>query len=469
MFSVSTILPNSNGNENDKSSSRMMQFFTQAKIGTFLHQANICKEKGHSPRLIMEFIFALVLHGMGFSRALESERVPKDFEKDTVYAFLKNPTYNWRKFLANISSYLITKFLLPLTSEDRDRVLILDDSLFSRNCSKAVELLARVKDHTTNRYFREFRMLTLGWSDGASFMPLAFSLLSSRKEINRYQEIDPNIDKRTVSYQRRLEAMKKGTETMFDLLDSINPKKLGAKTVLFDSWFAYPAIISKIVKNYSLHVVCMIKRSPKIHYTYEGKSYTLNQLYKKVRKKRGRAKILANVVVGLGHYDENGNEIRARIVFVRDRNRSKKWLALLTTNLDHTEEDAVRIYGKRWEIECFFKVVKSNLRLAKEFQCRSYDSMTAHTSIVFLRYTMLSLSAREETDLRTIGQLFYVCCDEMEDIRFAQALMTILDILGATIAEEFLLTDEQINDFLDRFFEKLPNYLQKTMHLAGAA
>jgi hypothetical protein len=467
MFSVSTILPNSN--ENEKTNSRMLQFFTQAKIGSFLHQANIRKEKGFSPRLIVQFIFALVLHGMSFSRALESDRVPKDFEKDTVYALLKNPTYNWRKFLASVGSYLVMKFLLPLTSENRDRVLIFDDSLYSRNRSKAVELLAKVKDHTTGRYFKGFRMLTLGWSDGSSFMPLAFSLLSSRNEKNRYQDMDSSVDKRTVGYRRRQEATKKSTETMFDLLDSINPKRLGAKTVLFDSWFAYPAIISKIIRNYSLDVVCMIKRSPKIHYTYEGESYTLNQLYKKVRKKRGRAKILANIVVGLGHDDENGNEIQARIIFVRDRNRSKKWLALLTTNQEHTEEDAVRIYGKRWEIECFFKVVKSNLRLAKEFQCRSYDSLTAHTTIVFLRYMMLSLSVREEEDPRTIGQLFYLCCDEMEDIRFAQALMTILEIVGSTMAEEYLLTDEQINDFFDRFFSKLPNYLRNPLLNTGAA
>lgn len=94
----------------------------------------------------------------------------------------------------------------------------------------------------------------------------------------------------------------------------------------------------------------MIKRSPKIHYTYEGESYTLNQLDKKVRKKRGRAKILGSILVGLGTA-ENGKDIQARIIFVRDRNRSKKWLATLTTNLDHSEEEAVRIYGKRWAIE----------------------------------------------------------------------------------------------------------------------
>ncbi|MGG1575379.1 transposase [Fictibacillus sp. NRS-1165] len=84
----------------------------------------------------------------------------------------------------------------------------------------------------------------------------------------------------------------------------------------------------------------------------------------------------------MGPDEESGKEVQARIIFVRDRNRSNNWLALLTTNLDHTDEDAIRIYDKRWAIECFFKVAKSHLRLAKECQSRSYDTLTAHTTIV---------------------------------------------------------------------------------------
>ena len=64
-------------------------------------------------------------------------------------------------------------------------------------------------------------MLTLGWSDGSTFLPLAFSLLSSKKAGNRFQDINPSIDRRTVGYRRRKEAMEKGTETMFTLLDTI--------------------------------------------------------------------------------------------------------------------------------------------------------------------------------------------------------------------------------------------------------
>jgi IS4 transposase len=50
-------------------------------------------------------------------------------------------------------------------------------------------------------------------------------------------------------------------------------------------------------------------------------------------------------------------------------------------NLSETE--IARIYGKRWNIEVFFKMCKSYIRLAEKFQGRSYDMAVAHTTIVF--------------------------------------------------------------------------------------
>jgi hypothetical protein len=181
-------------------------------------------------------------------------------------------------------------------------------------------------------------------------MPLAFSLLSSDKKSNRYQEPSGSIDKRTVGYRRRKEAMKKSTETMFHLLDEVHPLELCAKTLLFDSWFAFPSVIKRVVSNYPLHVICMLKNMHRVYYTYQGETYTLGQLYKVIRKKRGRAKVLASVVVSLGK-DEQEIEVQARIIFVRDRNCSKKWLALLSTDLNVSNEEVVRLYGKRWQIE----------------------------------------------------------------------------------------------------------------------
>jgi hypothetical protein len=321
-------------------------------------------------------------------------------------------------------------------------------------------MLALVHDHTTGKFVRGFRMLTLGWSDGNTFVPLAFSLLSSEKQSNRFQEINPTIDKRTVGYKRRKEAVKKSTEALFDLLDDINPLQLCARTLLFDSWFAFPKVIKRVVSEYPLEVVCMLKRMHRVYYTYEGQKDTLTQLYQVVRKKRGRAKILASVVVSLG-LDDNEKEIQARIVFVRDRNRSKNWLAILSTDTNLPEEEIVRLYGKRWDIECFFKVAKSHLALGKEFQCRSYDAMVAHTTIVFTRYIMLALRTREEQDPRTIGQLFFLCCDELEDIRFAEAILLVFDCLKASLTEEPVLSEEMVESLLDRVFDNLPTFLKR--------
>lgn len=454
---MTNILPNSQ--PKNEADSYISRFFKEHKLGTLLNKANIRKEDGISPLFLFQFIFSLVLHGKNLYRALESGRIQDAPEKDTVYRLLNNPTYNWRKFLTQLSKNAIVTKLVPLVSSNRERVLILDDSLYSRARSKAVELLALVHDHTTGEFVRGFRMLTLGWSDGNTFIPLAFSLLSSEKKKNRFQEVNPVIDKRTVGYKRRKEAMKKSTEAMFDLLDDVNPLQLCAKTLLFDSWFAFPKVIKRVVSDYPLQVICMLKNMHRIYYTYEGEEYTLGQLYKQVRKKRGRAKILASVVVGLGQ-DDKGHEIQARIVFVRDRNRSKKWLALLSTNIDLAEEEVVRLYGKRWDIECFFKVTKSHLRLAKEFQSRSYDALVAHTTVVFARYIMLAMSSREEKDPKTIGQLFYLCCDEMEDIRFAQSFMLILDLLKSTLLEEPILSEEKVQSIIDELFNKLPQFLK---------
>ncbi|MBT9003479.1 transposase, partial [Lactobacillus delbrueckii subsp. bulgaricus] len=63
-------------------------------------------------------------------------------------------------------------------------------------------------------------------------------------------------------------------------------------------------------------------------------------------------------------------------------------------------------YGKRWDIEVFFKTCKSFLKLGTEYHGLSYDALTAHTAFVFLRYMFMSVEKRDDEDDRTIGELF---------------------------------------------------------------
>jgi hypothetical protein len=457
---VTSMLPENTTAEN-KSADYVASFFKEQKISQALRKSNFFKQKGFPCKDLLQFLVTLVFMGKNLWRYLDSDADSAPFQKDAVYRFMNDCCYNWRKFLLLLSSQIIRTRIVPLTDEKRVNVFIVDDSLFSRSRSKAVELLARVFDHVSNRYVRGFRMLTLGWSDGNTFLPLAFSLLSSEKESNRLRGMSDSVDKRTNGYQRRKEAIRKSTDVLLDLLKQAKAYMVPASYLLFDSWFAFPGVIRKI-REIKLHTICMLKSMPTVKYEYQGQKLTLNKLYAAVKKKRGRAKILASIVIGLGQMP-NGEQVQARIVFVRDRRTKKKWLALLTTDTELPDEEVVRIYGKRWNIEVFFKMSKSYLRLAKEFQCRSYDSMVAHTAIVFIRYIMLALESRNGQDPRTIGNLFYVCCDELQDIGLLEALQRVFSLMEQFLEEHLQLAESEIRKLIDYLISSLPSFFKERL------
>ena len=272
-----------------------------------------------------------------------------------------------------------------------------------------------------------------------------------------------SIDKRTNGAKLRKEAVLKSPAAMLKLLKQAVEYGIPASYVLFDSWFTYPKTLIEIL-SLKLHTVAMVKAMPKVYYNHDGKLMNLKTLYASVRKKRGKAKILSSVIVGIGN-DESGSNVNAKIVFVRDRNRSRKWLALISTDISLSDDEIIRIYGKRWDIEVFFKMNKSFLKLGKEFQCRSYDSMISHTSIVFTRYIMLSIENRNNKDLRTIGGLFYQCCDELEDIQFYEALQLLIETVKNVLKEKSILSKEIIDSIINCFIEALPCYIKEKLSL----
>ena len=403
----------------------------------------------------------LVFTGKNLFRTLDSKNKETSFAKDTVYRFLNSTHFNWRKFLLLLSSSIIKNELESLTSTDRVNVLIVDDSFYSRTRSKSVELLARVFDHVDRKYKKGFRMLTLGWSDGNTFLPLAFTLLSSEKESNRICPINPNTGKRSNGYKIKTEAIKKSPDAMIDLLKQAKAYAIPGTYVLFDSWFTFPKTLIRILEL-KFHTIAMVKAMPKVFYVYEGEKLNLKSLYSTLKKKRGKAKVKASVIVEIGE-DSQATPIKAKIVFVKDRNKAKNCLALISTDITLSDEEIIRIYGKRWDIEVFFKMNKSFLNLAKEFQGRSYESMVAHTSIMFTRYIMLSTQSRNNEDLRTIGGLFFNCCDELQDIKFFESIQIILELLKDALQEKFSLTKEQINSFLDYFISTLPAFIKEKL------
>lgn len=119
--------------------------------------------------------------------------------------------------------------------------------------------------------------------------------------------------------------------------------------------------------------------------------------------------------------------------------------------------------GKRWQIEVFFKVCKSQLNFVGECRSLSYDALTAHVAIMFARYLMIALEQRKSNDDRTLGELFFFLVDEMADITFASALHTFLCTMFESMYAVFQITEEQMSEFVSDFVGRLPSYIANAL------
>lgn len=430
--------------------------FQELNVLKYLQQAGFRKQFGFSCARLFQLVFVLLFHQKNWFRLLESSKGDSMPGKDAVYRFLNHAGFAWRRFLTSLSVATVQK-VSALTSADRDSVFIIDDSMFERNRSKAVELLARFKDHATGAYYKGFRMLTMGWSDGHTFLPLDFALLSSSKSaINGMSE---NIDKRTNGYKRRQEALQSAPQVIASMLDRALAAGATASYVLMDSWFTHAPLIGEVVAR-GLDVIGMVKNDNK-RFLVQGQKLSLKELYALASpadsKKRG---ILRSIRTKLAC------GIPVHVVFVRHRSKKNEWLAVLTTDLALSVEDVIRIYAIRWDIEVFFKCTKSLLRLQKEFQGRSYDLLISHTTIVFSRYILLAWHHRQSTDARTFGGLFYLLCDEVGTLDWAVALQQLLDLVNEIATKAGKKLSALIQRQLQNWIASLPSYIKACLPIS---
>ena len=434
---------------------RISSFLEDFKVGTLLGSSGIRKLRGAKPLAVFTAIFALPFGGVNFFRGIAGNR-ELGFQKDSAYEFLKNPRYNWRTFLLGLVT-VVVRFMDVLTSEQREKVLIIDDSTYDRSRSKVVELLAWVHDHNANRSLKGFKLLTLGWSDGVSFLPLDFVLCSSAKASNRLQGIRKEVDKRCCGYKRRMEAMAKSTSHLETMVQRVLARGIRADYLLMDSWFAFPALLATLGKH--LPVICMGKNMPKVFYRHQGQWLSLGRLFAKLKKRPGKARILASVVV------ETKKEQKLRIVFVRHRQK-RGWLAILSTRIDLADEEIVRIYGKRWDIEVFFKMMKHYLNLERETQLRDFDGIIGHITIVMSRYVFLAFEQRCHDDPRTLGSLFFACSDERRDLSLVEAMQRLLSLALDKVRAAGIIAEDAVLAILDAVMSLAVDMLQTGKRLA---
>lgn len=385
--------------------------FGELKFRSLLKRSGITKNKGYAAISLM-FLFVLLpflkrkLTDFWSSQCLEHQI---EAQKDTYYRFINHERFNWRKLVTFLALKVIA------SSDDtplKEKVLIADDSI-SAKTGNNIELVSYHFDHKVGRSILGNCHLQLGYHNGINFYPVDAALISSSHRPNQRLRA---IDKRTCGWKRRKEALDKKTNVLLQMVERAYNVGIDASFVLFDSWFAHDAIISKIY-SIGYGVICRLKRG-RVKYGYHGQQYTLKQLWQQVAKKRTQwlsqhhvKGVCLNVTL-----PKTGD---VRLLFVSDGRKS--WQALLCTDLEMDPSQVLTYYARRWSVEVFFKDAKQMLYMSKE-QSNTFDALIACHSLVMIRYLLLVYILNKRQSTGPVGPLFRQLADDQSLLLMAQAL-----------------------------------------------
>lgn len=402
---------------------------------------------------IFQFLLLMVFQGCNLYRFLGSKKQDIACSKNTYNRFLNDCHYNWRRFITLLAARVVA-FFDTLTCDNRFKALVIDDSVISRNRSKRVELLAFIFDHVTGKSVKGFNLLTIGWTDGYSFIPVAFNMLSSAKPVKRLNEMKESIDKRTNGFKNRVAATMKKPDAAMEIIRSVLDAGIPASYILMDTWFTNEPFIKNVL-GVGLDVIGMLKDNQQL-YRYKGKLVNLKQIASNYIRFDTPGDIFGSITV-----KTKKHRIPVKLVFVRNRNKHDEYIIILSTDCSLSDAEIIRRYGYRWSIECCYKVCKSLLKLGKEFQPVNYDTTVSSTALVFTRFIILEWLRRKQNDQKTVCELFFVCCDDIRDIELSDALERLLAIFVDGLVAGTVKIEESVRQELLDWYISQPVFIQK--------
>lgn len=444
------------------------RFMSRFNVVKLLGDCGAYKEKGVPVMVIMLYIFNLMFSPMSMYYQIKMGGFRESFSKNTVYRFLDNAHMNWHTFLLRLS-HTVIRHLVGLT-EDKDNryALIVDDSPLAKR-GKAMELVSKYFNHVTMGYEYGYRVLTLAWTDGCTTVPILYSLLASSYDEKVKGKIRKDIDGRSLAGRIRKLARTSMNDLTVKYACTAVKAGIPASIITFDSWFAVPHTISRLMKQTGLTVIARLKSNSKQYYEYDGKMMNIKTIYSICKKRRGKAAWKLSVKVNLLVKEKNKitERIAVKIVYLPNRANTKQWICILSTDTDMAENEIIRQYGKRWNIEVMFKCCKQYLRFGKDFKSPSFETQNAQIAIAFARYMMIAIEQRESEDYRSYGELFMFFYQEVQDITFIRSLALIVELFKVGMKELLGVSEQQIQAVVDYVVAALPGYLKRALSAAN--
>ncbi len=164
---------------------KTLELFRIRRTGKFFDSVKRC---GVSFSSILPVLLLMPFYGLFSISSLIMNNFHKSKTlscgKTTIYDLKNNEKIAWRSLLIIIS--LRFKSLSETVQETSERIkaLIIDDSTLEK-LGKTIEYSSRVYDHVSHTYVFGYKILVMGYWDGAGFHPIDFSL--HRERANKFR------------------------------------------------------------------------------------------------------------------------------------------------------------------------------------------------------------------------------------------------------------------------------------------
>ena len=352
--------------------------------------------------------------------------------KTSFYRFFQDIFFNWRKSVYKLNLEIESKCIAEKKSE-HPTALIIDDSPLAKT-GRRIEGVTKVHDHVTNKFVIGYKLLALCWFNGYYSRFLDFSLVAEKRKVKLSRnkpQFNKKRDPKSVVAKRKKELKKDKISLACQLFTEAVRNNLIPDFLLTDSWFTCADLIN-IVRNITkdkTHFLGMIKNGTR-KFDFNGESFTLSKLRKHVMNRQKRCSKYKSRYITVDCYLKDVGHVR---LFYSRYHGNRKWVTLITTKLEMSYIEAIKIYSIRWNIEIGFKEMKQLLGLGKS-QANDFAAQIAHTSCVFIAHSLLA-DCKYHEQYQSLGILFEGVQEQYTALLTMDKLLLLIEYILKTIGD----------------------------------
>jgi hypothetical protein len=293
--------------------------------------------------------------------------------------------------------------------------LIVDDT-FAHHVGQQMELIAKLWDHSEQRYVWAHNLVTSFYVNGVHRFPVNFRLWQQFKEKAARQQLQTHaatlgaqssLAQRhaylvaLLEFRARQQGYRTKQQLAQELVTDAVTQGLPFTTVLFDGWYLHRDLIATIEAHHKdwiggcpkdrlvdwqgrwvqLQVYLQtIPADAYRHYTIRGKSYWVFTKVLHVKSLQRRVRIVAS-------YDNAALRGEPKL--------------LVTNRKDWEPTHILTSFLYRWPTETFNEDAKQHLGL-EDYQLRKIVGIKRHWYLVFVAYTLLRLDAEQSRLLKAV-------------------------------------------------------------------